>query len=52
MADSKIIVEDPEYVQKKTVDGNGRLYLGQEFAGMDVRVILEVLEEEADESEN
>jgi hypothetical protein len=51
MADSKIIVEDPEYVQKKTVDGNGRLYLGKEFAEMDVRVILEVLDDE-EEPEN
>lgn len=50
MTKSKVIVEDPDYVRKKTVDGNGRLYLGQEFAERNVRVVLEMLED--DESEN
>lgn len=48
MADSKYIVENPDLVEKKSVDGSGRLYLGKEYAGSAVRIVVEVLEE-ADE---
>ena len=39
-------VDDPELVEKMTVDKQGRLYLGKDYKGKRVRVCLEVLDDE------
>lgn len=46
MADSKYIVEEPDLVEAKSVDGSGRIYLGQDYAGSDVRIVVEIIDEE------
>ena len=43
-----VTTEDPDMHSVKTVDDRGRVYVGKEFVGKDVRVTLEV-EEEGDE---
>lgn len=37
---------DPEYVEQKTVDSSGRVYLGSEFTDKDVKIAVEVVDEE------
>ena len=39
-------IDDPELVEKLQVDKEGRMYLGKAFANKDVRVCVEVLEDE------
>lgn len=39
-------IEDPELVEKMTVDKAGRLYLGKDYAGEHVRVCVELLDNE------
>jgi len=34
-------VSDPEIHSEKNVDSNGRVYLGKEFAGETVQIIVE-----------
>ena len=43
---SKIEVEDPELVKRRTVDSGGRVYVGREYEGQEFRVILERIEDE------
>lgn len=38
---SQVTIENPLYHQEKTVDGQGRLYIGQAHAGERVRVTVE-----------
>lgn len=37
---TEIRVDSPEKYFKKGVDDNGRLYLGKEFAGREVQVVI------------
>jgi len=39
-------IDDPELVEKLQVDKEGRLYLGKDYASKDVRVCVEVLDNE------
>lgn len=39
-------IEDPELVEKMTVDKEGRLYLGKDYAGEHVRVCVEMIDDE------
>ena len=41
MANTTVTVEDPDLVETKTVDGEGRLYLGRDYGGEDVRIVVE-----------
>lgn len=43
---SEIRIDDPEIHGKKSVDSNGRVYLGQEYAGRDIRLTVELLDGE------
>jgi hypothetical protein len=50
MAGTTVTVEEPDYVQTKSVDKAGRLYLGKDYAGAEVRVVVERIgAEESDE---
>jgi hypothetical protein len=49
MARTTTTVEDPDLVVTKTVDSNGRLYLGTDYESKEVRVVVETIED--DESE-
>lgn len=49
MAETTVTVTDPEFVTTKRVDSSGRLYLGKEYAGGHVRVIVERVEEDDDD---
>lgn len=40
-----ITIEDPDTHGTKTVDGQGRLYLGKRYAEKDVKFTIEVIEE-------
>jgi hypothetical protein len=40
------IVDDPELVETKPVDNRGRIYLGTEYAGKDVKLVIEEVNEE------
>lgn len=42
---AQITVDDPEYVRHRTVDGDGRIYVGREYANRDFRVILEEIDD-------
>jgi len=47
---SRITIEDPNLYVTKEVDSSGRVYLGKDWAGKDVKIAVEVVEEsEADE---
>lgn len=35
-------VDDPDIVETKNVDGNGRIYVGQDYAYDSVEVVLKV----------
>jgi len=39
-----VTVEDPKFHGEKNVDSNGRVYLGEEYAGNTVRLIVEKLD--------
>jgi len=39
-------IDDPDLVEKLQVDKEGRIYLGVDYANRDVRVCVEVLENE------
>jgi len=41
---SEVTITDPELHSEKTVDGQGRLYIGREHAGKRVRITVERLE--------
>lgn len=36
-----ITIDDPELYTEKTVDGSGRIYLGKEWAGDRVKIVIE-----------
>lgn len=40
-----LTIDDPDVVAKKKVDSQGRVYLGQDWAGKPVRIIVEELDE-------
>lgn len=40
-----VTVQDPETYTKKSVDGSGKLYLGRDYAGKQVKFIVETVEE-------
>lgn len=45
MADTTVSVSDPELVATKAVDKSGRMYLGEDYAGKNVRIIIDRVEE-------
>lgn len=45
MADTTVTVNEPALVEVKRVDNAGRLYLGQDFEGEHVRIVVERMEE-------
>jgi hypothetical protein len=42
---SEVTITDPLLYSEKDVDGSGRIYLGQDYAGAEVRVCVEVVAE-------
>lgn len=48
----KMIVSDPDIVRTKTTDSNGRLYLGQDFANVEIRAVIKITDETPDEEED
>lgn len=52
MTDTTVTVTDPAAMITKRVDNAGRLYLGKDFEGDQVRVVVERVDpDERDESE-
>lgn len=47
---SEIRVEDPDLYTKKDVDNSGRVYLGKEWAGREVKIVVELVDD--DECDN
>lgn len=45
MGGTTVTVDEPDYVQTKTVDSSGRLYLGKDYASAEVRVVVERLDD-------
>lgn len=45
---TQIIIEDPEMYAVKDVDSSGRIYLGKEWAGREVRIAVESVREGCD----
>ena len=43
---SQVTIDNPEMHAKKSVHSDGRIYLGREYANTDVRVTIEVLDDE------
>lgn len=43
---SKITVENPELVKRRTVDSGGRVYVGRDYEDEEFRVILERIEDD------
>lgn len=43
---SEYTISDPELVEKKGVDSDGRVYLGKDFKNKRVRIAVEILDEE------
>lgn len=41
-----ITIEDPDSVTTKKVDGQGRVYVGRDYRGKRVRVVLETIEDD------
>lgn len=41
----KMIISDPDVVETKETDGSGRLYLGKDFAKVEVRAVIKVTDE-------
>lgn len=53
MAQTTVTVDDPETVVTKKVDSNGRLYLGTDYQSKEVRVVVEIVDDEdGDEPED
>lgn len=53
MTDSKMVIEEPDYVMSKKIDANGRLYIGKEWKNTRVRVAFEELDDtDEDDEEN
>jgi hypothetical protein len=46
---AKIVIEKPELHETKTVDQQGRVYLGRDLAGRDVEIVVEVVDDEPEE---
>lgn len=46
MTDTTVTVTDPAIVVTKRVDNAGRLYLGKDFEGEHVRVVVERVEDD------
>lgn len=42
---AEIRIDDPDLYERKTVDGEGRIYVGREFANKDVKIVIEAIEE-------
>ena len=38
-------ITDPEFVARKNVDGQGRVYIGKEYAKKEVRIVVEEIED-------
>lgn len=41
-----VTVENPKYSGEKNVDSNGRVYLGEEYAGESIKMIIEEVVDE------
>ena len=50
MARTTTTVEDPTLVTTKNVDKQGRVYLGSEFKNATVRIVVETMDDEPDDS--
>ena len=46
-----VAIDDPELLDTKKVDGSGKIYIGNEWAGMDATFVI-VSVEEVEESED
>lgn len=44
-----VTVDDPERMETKKVDGSGKVYVGNAWAGQNVRLIIESVEEIEDD---
>lgn len=38
----KMIISDPDVVETKETDGSGRLYLGKDYANVEVRAVIKI----------
>lgn len=45
---AEIRIEDPEIYDSKTIDSQGRLYIGREYAGKRVKIVVEEVEDDPD----
>lgn len=52
MTDTSVTITQPALVTSKSVDSSGRLYVGKEFAGKDIRIAVEVLDDSDDEEDS
>jgi hypothetical protein len=50
MARTTTTVEDPTLVTTRNVDKQGRVYLGSEFKNATVRILVETMDDEPDDS--
>lgn len=46
---AEYVIQDPDLVETKSVDGSGRLYLGKEHAHSDVRIVVEFIDGDDDD---
>ena len=47
-----VIVDDPKFTGEKSVDGNGRVYLGEDYKSQKVKIVIEEIIEDEEEDEN
>jgi len=46
-----VTIENPEGMDAKKVDGSGKIYIGNQWAGKRVKFVIESVEEIPDESD-
>lgn len=44
-----VIVDDPKFTGEKSVDGNGRVYLGEGYESKKVKIVIEEIVEDGEE---
>lgn len=52
MPETTVTVENPEYQGEKGVDSQGRVYLGQEYSGKRVYLIVDSVEEDVEDKDD
>lgn len=50
--ETTVTVENPEYQGEKGVDSQGRVYLGQEYSGKRVYLIVDSVEEDVEDKDD